>query len=93
MIGSIGFPELILIFIVALLVFGPKKLPEIARNLAKTFYTVKKEIAKAQLTIQEELKDIEELNEIKDIKVEEIDIDIEEEDLKKESDEKQEKPQ
>ena len=28
MFGSIGMPELILIFIVALLVFGPKKLPE-----------------------------------------------------------------
>jgi len=27
MLGSIGMPELILIFVVALLVFGPKKLP------------------------------------------------------------------
>ena len=27
MFGSIGMPELILIFVVALLVFGPKKLP------------------------------------------------------------------
>ena len=29
MLGSIGMPELILIFVIALIVFGPKKLPEI----------------------------------------------------------------
>ena len=35
MLGSIGMPELILIFVVALLVFGPKKLPEIGKSLGK----------------------------------------------------------
>ena len=29
MFGPIGMPELILIFLVALLVFGPRKLPEL----------------------------------------------------------------
>ncbi|MBE9221915.1 TatA/E family twin arginine-targeting protein translocase [Cyanobacterium stanieri LEGE 03274] len=33
---GIGLPELILIFVVALLVFGPKKLPEIGKTLGKT---------------------------------------------------------
>ncbi|PYV42681.1 MAG: hypothetical protein DMG06_13210 [Acidobacteria bacterium] len=33
--GSIGIPELIVIFIVALLVFGPRKLPEIGKSLGK----------------------------------------------------------
>ncbi len=32
---GISFPELIVIFVVALLVFGPEKLPEIARTLGK----------------------------------------------------------
>lgn len=32
---GIGLPELIIIFIVALLVFGPKKLPELGRMLGK----------------------------------------------------------
>ncbi|GJM44779.1 MAG: hypothetical protein DHS20C21_16210 [Gemmatimonadota bacterium] len=33
--GGIGGPELILVFIVVLLVFGPKKIPEIARAMGK----------------------------------------------------------
>ena len=32
---DIGLPELIVIFVVALLVFGPKRLPELARSLGK----------------------------------------------------------
>ncbi len=32
---GVGLPEMIIIFVVALLIFGPKKLPEISRQLAK----------------------------------------------------------
>jgi sec-independent protein translocase protein TatA len=35
MFGSIGGPELVVIFVVALLVFGPRKLPEIGKMLGK----------------------------------------------------------
>ncbi|BAY25542.1 Sec-independent protein translocase TatA [Calothrix sp. NIES-2100] len=34
-IFGIGLPEMAVIFVVALLVFGPKKLPEIGRSLGK----------------------------------------------------------
>lgn len=39
---NIGMPELIVIFIVALLVVGPKRLPEIARQLGKAFAQMKR---------------------------------------------------
>ncbi len=39
---GIGFPELIIIMIVALLVVGPSKLPELARSLGKTFQEFKR---------------------------------------------------
>ncbi len=35
MFGSIGGPELLLIFVIALLIFGPRKLSEIGRTLGK----------------------------------------------------------
>ncbi len=33
--GGIGGPELLLVFLVILLVFGPKKIPEVARGIGK----------------------------------------------------------
>lgn len=41
-IGSIGIPGLILIFIVALIIFGPSKLPEIGKAAGQTFQEFKK---------------------------------------------------
>ncbi len=35
MFGSIGGPEVLLIFLVALLLFGPRKLPELGRAIGK----------------------------------------------------------
>jgi sec-independent protein translocase protein TatA len=39
---NIGMPELILVFIVALVVFGPKRLPEIGRQIGKAMNSFKK---------------------------------------------------
>lgn len=39
---GIGMPELIIILVVALIVLGPEKLPEIARSLGKGFSALKK---------------------------------------------------
>jgi sec-independent protein translocase protein TatA len=49
---GIGLPEMILIFVVALLIFGPKKLPEIGKSLGKTI----KGFQEASREFQEEFK-------------------------------------
>jgi len=64
-------PELIVIMVIALLVFGPKKLPEVGRSIGKALREFKKttEDIKGKFEEQinaEEFKDIQ--NDIKDIK-------------------------
>lgn len=49
--GLPGGPELILIFLAILLLFGAKKLPELARGLGQSM----KEFRKAQTEIEDEL--------------------------------------
>jgi sec-independent protein translocase protein TatA len=42
MLSNIGFPGLIVIVILALIIFGPKKLPEIGRAFGQTLKEFKK---------------------------------------------------
>ena len=63
MFGSLGIPELILIFIVALLVFGPKRLPEIGRTLGKAIGEFKKATDDLKNTIEREVQ-VEELKQL-----------------------------
>jgi sec-independent protein translocase protein TatA len=60
MLGSIGMPELILIFIVALIVFGPKKLPEIGKSLGKGLAEFKKASDDFKHSIQKEVDGLKE---------------------------------
>lgn len=55
---DIGFQELIIIFIVALLVFGPKKLPEVANTLGKGIGELKRAMENVRNQVHEEVKDI-----------------------------------
>lgn len=64
MFGSIGPAELILVFVIALLVFGPKKLPEIGRSVGKALREFKKTSEEIKGRIEEEI----EASEIKDIR-------------------------
>jgi Tat protein translocase TatB subunit len=52
MFNSVGFPELMVIFIVALLVFGPNKLPEIGRQIGRAM----RELRQMQSSLQRELE-------------------------------------
>jgi TatA/E family protein of Tat protein translocase len=56
MFGSIGMPELILIFVVALLVFGPKKLPELGKSLGKGLAEFKRASEDLKKTIEDEIE-------------------------------------
>lgn len=53
----IGTTELLLIFGIALIVFGPSKLPEIGKSLGKTINEFKSEANKATNEINEVIKD------------------------------------
>ena len=44
MFGSLGMPELIVIFLVALVVFGPSKLPELGKSLGEAIRGFRKSI-------------------------------------------------
>ena len=55
MFGSLGIPEMIMIFIVALIVFGPKRLPEIGRTLGKALSEFKKATDDFKTTIEREV--------------------------------------
>jgi len=51
---GIGFSELILIFVVALLVLGPKRLPEVARTLGKFYREIKSTVDEVKEVVIEE---------------------------------------
>jgi sec-independent protein translocase protein TatA len=57
--GNIGVPELIVIFVVALLVFGPRKLPEIGKSLGKALKEFQRARSELISTVEEEVRKIE----------------------------------
>jgi TatA/E family protein of Tat protein translocase len=56
MFGTLGGPELLLILIVALIVFGPRKLPEIGKNMGRMLGEFRKASNDFQRTIEEEVE-------------------------------------
>ena len=56
MFGSIGMPELIIIFVIALIIFGPRKLPELGRSLGKSLAEFKRASTELRSTLEEEIR-------------------------------------
>src|SRR5215203_4274010 len=56
MFGSIGMPELIIIFVIALIIFGPKKLPELGRSLGRSLNEFKRASNELKNTLEEEVR-------------------------------------
>lgn len=55
MFGSLGLPELILIFVVALLLFGPRQLPQIGRSIGRALGEFRRASNDFKRTIEEEV--------------------------------------
>ena len=72
MFGPLGMPEIIMIFIVGLLLFGPRKMPQLGRSIGRALgefrrasnefkRTVEDEVAAEEIrTVEKELRDIKE---------------------------------
>jgi TatA/E family protein of Tat protein translocase len=56
MFGSIGMPELIIIMVIALIIFGPRKLPELGRSLGKSLNEFKKASNELRSTLEDEIR-------------------------------------
>jgi TatA/E family protein of Tat protein translocase len=56
MFGSIGMPELIIILVIALIIFGPRKLPELGRSLGRSIGGFRKASNELRNTLEEEIR-------------------------------------
>jgi sec-independent protein translocase protein TatA len=56
MLGSVGMPELLIIMIIALMVFGPKRLPELGKAVGKTINEFKKGANSLRDSLEEEVR-------------------------------------
>ena len=73
MFGTLGMPELILIFVVALLLFGPRKMPQIGRSIGRAMGEFRRASNEFKRTIEDEvaadeIRDVEkDLKDLKDV--------------------------
>lgn len=56
MFGPIGMPELMVIMVIALIIFGPRKLPELGRSLGKSLGEFKRASNELRNTLDDEIR-------------------------------------
>jgi sec-independent protein translocase protein TatA len=66
--GPLGWQETVFIFFLALLLFGPKKLPELGRTIGKAMTEFRRASSELKSTFDREMKTLEQETEIKELK-------------------------
>ncbi len=56
MFGPIGMPELVIIFVIALIIFGPRKLPELGKSLGRSLAEFKRASNDLRNTLEQEVR-------------------------------------
>ena len=65
---GLGFPEMLLIFVIALIVFGPKRLPDLGKSLGRAMAEFKKAQQEFQESVQAEMRDVEKTADLDELK-------------------------
>ena len=65
---GLGIPELIVIFVIALVVFGPKKLPDLGKSIGRAMAEFKKAQQEFQDSVQAEMKEVEKTADLEKVK-------------------------
>ena len=62
--GSVGTPEILLVLVIALLLFGPQKLPELGKSLGRAIREFKRASQELQETIEKEVEELKSTSEV-----------------------------
>jgi sec-independent protein translocase protein TatA len=65
---GLGIPELLIIFVLALIIFGPKKLPDLGKSIGRAMAEFKKASDEFQDTVRSEMKDVEKTANLEEVK-------------------------
>jgi sec-independent protein translocase protein TatA len=65
---GLGVPELIVIFVIALLVFGPKKLPDLGKSIGRAMAEFKKASDDFQDSVKTEMREVEKQVDLEEVK-------------------------